>query len=253
MKYSAKGYSSKSVLILIMFLLITGRALYSQTGRNDSITFYSASVLKKLVKENSLQAKKWWNAWLIGYGAATVVQSGIAITSDELTVKQDMWNGAATTFLGVAGLLLTPLVPGKSELNKIVREGKETGHIYTDSDLYSALLKEIARREKFGRSWKVHAVTLVVNAGSGLVTWLAFDRSFSDGLVIFAINTAVTETQIWTQPVRAVRDYERYIKTVGNGIHARQEGTTRTEAPPRPSPKWYFSASPGGAALRIRF
>ena len=72
------------------------------------------------------------------------------------------------------------------------------------------MLKEIAEREKEGRSWKMHALTGAVNLSTGLITWLGFKRSVWDGLEIFALNTAVTELQIWTQPTRAIKDYKNY-------------------------------------------
>jgi hypothetical protein len=243
-----KNTSFKSAFIfaslLLLLILFSIQNADAQGSKTDSLQNGFQKDIRQLVKENSLAANRWWYTWFVGYSAATVVQSGIALTSPELKTKQDMWNGAATTFLGMAGLLVTPLVPKKSEVEKIVTEGMETGHIYTDADFYRAALKDIARREKFERSWKVHVVTGIVNAGSGLVTWLGFNRTLTDGLVTFAINTAVTETQIWTQPIRAVRDYENYTKAQKNG---------KLAGPVIPSKQWFVSATPGGVSLRLKF
>jgi hypothetical protein len=231
-------------IILFIITLFTVDPVDGQVVNGDSLNSRYTRDIKQLVKENRHSANTWWYTWLAGYGAATVVQSGIAITSPELKTRQDMWNGAATTFLGVVGLLVTPLVPKESRVSKLAAEGKDPGHIYSDADFSKAMLKEIARREKFGRSWKVHAVTLAVNVGSGLVTWLGFDRSFGDGMVTFAINTAITETQIWTQPIRAVKDYNNYERAHEAGQLA---------GPVVPRKQWMVSAGPGGVSIRLRF
>jgi len=238
--------SVQAFFIIIFFLIsITGTgSLYGQASKRDSLDPGIRTDIKRLAAENRHAANTWWYSWLAGYGAATVVQTGIAVTSPELKTRQDMWNGAATTFLGVVGLLATPLVPKESEVNKLMSEGKDVGHIYTSSDFSESMLKDIARREQFGRSWKVHAVTGVVNIGSGLVTWLGFKRTFGEGMVTFAINTVITEAQIWSQPIRAVRDYKKYIQVRSNG---------KLAGPALPSKQWIMSATPGGLNIRLRF
>jgi hypothetical protein len=232
------------LIIVILISIIRTNSLYGQAAKRDSLDPRIRIDIKRLVSDNRHAANAWWYTWLSGYGAATVVQTGIAVTSPELKTRQDMWNGAATTFLGVVGLLATPLVPKDSEVNKLMSEGKDVGHIYTSSDFSEAMLKDIARREQFGRSWKVHAVTGVVNIGSGLVTWLGFKRSFGEGMVTFAINTVITEAQIWSQPIRAVRDYKKYVQVHSNG---------KLAGPALPSKQWIMSATPGGINIRLRF
>ena len=243
MKEQKRGTGYFFVIIAI-FILSLSRPIIGQVSHPDSLVNNNQKDISHIVNENRIAANRWWYTWFVGYSVATVAQTGIAMTSPELKTRQDMWNGAATTFLGAAGLLLTPLVPKESEIKKKTMSGKEPGHIYNDSDFSVAMLKEIARREKFGRSWKVHAITGVVNIGSGLVTWLGFDRTIGDGLVTFAINTAITEAQIWTQPIRAKRDYENYIKIHGNG---------RLAGPTIPSRQFLISATPGGVNLRLKF
>jgi len=103
---------------------------------------------------------------------------------------------------------------------------------------------EIAAREKAGRSWKIHAVAGAVNLGSGLVTWLVFKRTIWDGLINFAMNTAITEAQIWSQPMRAAKDYERYFTEKALG-----EPSVKTA----PESRIYLGSYPGGVTLRVVF
>jgi len=55
-----------------------------------------------------------------------------------------------------------------------------------------------------------------VNLCSGLITWLAFDRTVWAGVGNFALNSAITEFQIFSQPIRAKRDLERYSLKTSN-------------------------------------
>lgn len=187
-------------------------------------------------------AERWWYGWLAGYSAATVGQGVIWATSDDRTLRQDMVLGAATTLLGAMGQLVTPVKPKNS--------GYPTYREYTSGekpfspDEAAALLKALAARQKEGRSWKTHAIAGVVNLGSGLITWLGYKRTFMDGLENFAINTAITEAQIWTQPMKSARDYEKYCQTNGPGaepMSAVREG------------EWSWSISPGRFYVRYVF
>jgi hypothetical protein len=113
-----------------------------------------------------------------------------------------------------------------------------------DDEYYETMLREIAEREKAGRSWKIHAVAGAVNLGSGLVTWLGFKRTVWDGLINFAMNTVITEAQIWSQPVRAVKDYDRYLTEMAGGVTPEQTGPER---------KIYLGSYPGGITFRVIF
>jgi hypothetical protein len=230
------------VLILFYILSVIG---VSQSPGQDTIQKKPGipdNEIKKVINQNKSSASAWWWTWMSVYGAATVAQSAVAINSSDLSTKQDMWNGAATTFLGMAGLLVTPLVPNDDEIrNKILSSGNKENNSLEFSE---AMLKEIARREQFGRSWKTHAVTGIVDLGSGLVTWLGFNRTLKDGLITFALNTVVAEAQIWTQPVRAVRDYNRYVKS---GSLSKLNNTHGREG------QLYISSLPGGLKISYRF
>ena len=151
--------------------------------------------------------------------------------------------GSATTLLGVAGQLFTPIVPRTPTSGENGLTGYSSG-FPDEPEYYEKILAEIARREKAGRSWKMHVITGVVNLGSGLITWKGFHRSFAAGVGNFALNTLVTELQIWTQPTRAVKDYQRYCNKYGiepNGFN------------PRIQDQWVVSASPGGFSVKFNF
>ena len=82
---------------------------------------------------------------------------------------------------------------------------------------------KIAKREKSGKSWKIHALNGAVNLGSGLITWLGFKRSVWDGIINFAMNSAISELQILTQPTRTLKAYNLYKQKYDLEIGPRQE------------------------------
>ncbi|MDM8003527.1 MAG: hypothetical protein QUS66_11595 [Bacteroidota bacterium] len=187
-------------------------------------------------------AERWWYGWLAGYSAATAGQGIVYLTSDNKTLRQDMVLGAATTFLGAMGQLITPVLPENSDYPSY--RDYTSGQKQLSEDQAAQLLKALAAREKEGRSWKTHAISGAVNLGSGLITWLGYKRTFMDGLENFALNTVITEAQIWTQPMKAARDYEKLTREAGPGgepMTSRREG------------EWSWSIYPGGFYVRYVF
>jgi hypothetical protein len=187
-------------------------------------------------------ADRWWYAWLTGYSAATAGQAIVYFSSDDKSLRQDMALGAATTFLGALNQLITPVDPPRNDY-PTYRE-YVSGEKPMTAGQAATLLRDLAAWERKGRSWKTHALAGAVNLGSGLITWLGFKRSFMDGLENFAINTAITEAQIWTQPIRAARDYEKYCRKAAAGAgssHPVTEG------------EWAWSIFPGGFYISYTF
>ena len=107
------------------------------------------------------------------------------------------------------------------------------------------LLRECAQREKRGRGWSTHLLNLGVNFAAGLVTVLAFDRPWYDGLVTFASGEAVSLVNIYTQPRRAMHDLKNY--EVG------YLGKRGTYIEPIREARIYFSLYPGAVSVGLRF
>jgi len=238
--FSGRSFRYTALLIAILFLqpVITA----GQGVKPDSLTGIKLPDLQITALKDKSALQGWWYGWLAGYSAATAGQAIIYFASEDKALRQDMALGAATTMLGAVGQLISPVLTGGADYpsyGEYVR-----GEQAMSSEQAAELLKALAAREKEGRSWKTHALAGVVNLGSGLVTWLGYKRTFMDGLENFAINTVITEAQIWTQPVRARRDYEEYCQMLQSESYA---------VPEKPSGEWTFSAWPGGFALRLDF
>jgi hypothetical protein len=205
------------------------------------------------------RAKTWWYGWIAGYSAGAAVMGTLAAVHWKDTKKdadtgqevpdrgfaEDMLVGSATFALGVGGLLIDPFVPayGPNELRAMSEDTAEESRVKLRRA--EELLRECAKREREGRGWLTHLLNLGANAAAGLVTVLAFDRSWSDGLLTFATGEAVSLLNIYTQPRRAVRDLENYeIKYGGKqGTYAGEAGESR----------FYCRLNPRGISFGMRF
>ena len=234
--------SIRVTVFLAVFFFSLPDFLAGQGINPDSVTGNPQQDIQLTALRDRSALQGWWYGWLAGYSAATVGQGIVYIASDDKALRQDMALGAATTLLGALGQLITPVLPkdaGYPSYREFI-----SGERTLSSDQAAELLRLLAAREKEGRSWKTHAIAGVVNLGSGLITWLGYKRTFMDGLENFAINTVITEAQIWTQPVRARKDYEKYRQTLQTEADAMAV---------KPSGEWTFSAWPGGFALSLDF
>ncbi len=237
------GQASVTIILSLVLLLqafsVTGQEVVREpvadTGYDD---------LSLTVVQDKRSAQVWWYGWLAGYSAATAGQAVVSLTTEDLTLRQDMALGAATTLLGALGQVIAPMYSRDEFRNFPSYKQYVSGDHPLSAEESARLLKALADREKEGRSWKTHAIAGVVNLGSGLITWLGFKRTVWDGVANFALNTAVTEAQIWTQPTRAIKDYERYLRDNNPA-----DGIT----PSKPEREWTVSVYPGGVALRCDF
>jgi hypothetical protein len=228
-------------LLIILSSSLLSNHVIAQSVPADSLVVERLSSIRHIIDREKTNTGRWWYGWLAGYSAATIVQTAVCLTSEDLSTRQDMALGAATTLLGAAGQFISPVKPIRdwqriSQLPEVTEAEKISKLAESEK-----LLQQIALNEKIGRSWKTHAVCTAVNLGTGLVTWLGFKRSVWAGLEVFAINTAITETQILSQPKRAMKEYNRYIQ--------KYEGY-----PVQPSPvTMSVSVFPGGISLLVKF
>lgn len=243
-------YSLKTTIIstgTLLFLLIFISPFSELSAQNeipDSLVKERSQYIQKMLDQRKPAAKLWWNGWLYGYSAATVVQGAVALTNVKLESRQDMVLGAATTLVGAVGQLIMPMTPASAPRKLALLPDATPEDRIVKLNEAEQLLEASAMREKDGRSWKMHAASSAVNLSSGLVTWLGFDRTIQSGLINFAINEAITEVQIWTQPTRAIKDYKKYCEKYKNGLPS---------ALYKPKTHLYVNAFYRGLAFRLLF
>jgi hypothetical protein len=243
-----KTENLESMKKLLVFLVVSSTIfpgmLPAQEAIPDSLVQERIRCIETMLEQDRKGTDAWWYGWLAGYSALTVGQGAVGLASEDKATRQDMALGAATTLLGAAGQFISPLHPGKkgrmlAELPESTPE--ERLKKLTIAEEY---LENVAKTEKFGRSWQNHALYGAVSIGSGLVTWLGFKRTIWAGLGNFALNTVVSEIQIWTQPTRSLKNYREYRRKYQSDV---------TGIAPKPGPEFYFGVLPDGIGLRISF
>lgn len=231
--------------LLWLLLVLKASIVPGQDDPADALVREKLAAIQQMLKEGKKGADIWWYGWLAGYSAATVAQLSVMAGSPHLDTRQDMALGAATTFLGAMGQVISPMTPGIAPGRLAMMPELTPEERMLKLGEAEKWLEESARRERSGRSWKTHALCCLVNGGSGLVTWFGFDRDLGAGIGNFLLNTAITETQIFTQPVRAKKDYDRYMeKYYGGGNREPWKSHALI---------WSLQASPGGVSFRLVF
>lgn len=169
----------------------------------------------KMLDRNEKGAETWWYGWLIFYGSATIGQGAVASLTGDDKFREDMILGAGTTLFGAAGQLITPVKSGY-DARLFERIGQMPKELRREKlKQAEEMLKTQAAKAKRGKSWQTHAMSGVVNLSSGLITWIGFHRSVWAGIENFALNTVITEFQIWSQPTRAMKNYSQYCSKYG--------------------------------------
>lgn len=124
----------------------------AQAALPDSIVQQRIRVIQSMLEEGRPGARRWWDGWLIGYGAATAVQGVLFFTAGDLKTRQDMADGAATTLLGVGGQLIAPMTPAGAPLRLKNIPGGSPEDNRAKLDAAEDLLFKSCLREKTGRA-----------------------------------------------------------------------------------------------------
>lgn len=245
-----RGAVLPATIILLFVLSFPFSKVSGQVAVYDNVADSKLQFLKSTLHADYQRTQRWWYGWLGAYSAATIGQGAVFFMSDSKSMRQDMALGAVTTLLGAAGQFISPFMPNK--------EFSQFSSLSENSDndklkkLAAAekLLFQWSERERMALTWQNHILCTAVNIGGGLVTWLAFQdnsgkkRTIWDGVANFALNTVITETQIWVQPTLAKRQYKKYCQRYLTGTESYSYV---------PEVNWYIETKPGGIGLKLTF
>ena len=194
-------------LVFILFFLCN--IVYAQESNlknpeskiGERIDFLQASFDK-----GQTRAEVWSYGWMGLYGAATGIQTYLAINSSHGRVSNIV--GASESFLGLAVLIIVPFNARSSgsDLREIAGSTPEE----QKNKLAKAenWLERNYKQEKLGRSWLSHLGVLAVSIiGAGIV-W--HYNGSKNGIISALTGVAGGEALIWTQPSRGIRDYHDY-------------------------------------------
>jgi len=192
------------------------------------------------LEHQKVYANIWWWGWTVGQLGAAVLFGTLAYTDrDEPGATANNAVSAVQALLGGTLLLLDPL--DAAFVPRRVRELPDGTAQERRAKLAAAEegLRAAAEWERFGRHWINHVMGFVMGAlGWALLTEAFPDTDWRDGFINFAVAVGTTEIMIWTQPMRAVRDLERYEHSFGAADDA---------------PEVSFGAGLGGAWMTVSF
>jgi hypothetical protein len=239
-----QGIQVAASILALLLLATTPLAAQEANAPGDAEVRNRLAFIQNSFDAGKRPADLWWYGWLYGYSAATAGQLAIYSNSTDEKTKQNMLVGAVTTALGAGGQIVFPLETGRFavRLRGMPTDTPEARRLKLEAAEDS--LRKAAAQETFGRSWKTQAMAAAVNVAAGLWISLYYHRPASDGFVTFAVGQLFAEAQIYSQPMRAVRDLGEY--------------ETRSDfadlvMPVRPPPMRYVRIIPGGLMLGCRF
>ena len=267
---------SLSIRFIFIIIIISGvgisdifAAQNAQTGGGPGAR-ERISYIQTALDEGKKNAQIWWGLWIAGYGglaAGQYIFAGVAGNysrneSRSHQLRQDFHIGCnKSTFprkeqwvnylvggvkctLSMGMLLVMPFAPAYAP-GKLASmpEGtdEEVGKKLTEAE---RLLELCARKEKMGRSWWKHLLGVGVNAAGSIIIWRCQKGKdpWKDALVSFFSGMAVYELTIWTQPTRAIEDWDSYrMKYRGGAYH--EEDVNR----------WFITLCSGGLAAGVYF
>ncbi len=241
-----------TIFLCLSFLLVPAFAGQAQSIPDDQVKA-RLDYIQKSLAGGQPHARTWFYGWMGGYTAASagMLIYAFANWSDVKTVSgkhlpQDAFVGGIATIVGGATVALNPFVPAFAlgRLNQLPDGTPEErlAKLQRAEDL----LQRAARREKYTRSVMNHVVKLGINAAGSATGALVYKRKWTDALLGFGISSCVSLIHIYSQPTRAIHDWESYEATYLTG------GAAAPLPPPEPSKvEWTLSGFPGGFRLNI--
>lgn len=159
-------------------------------------------------------AKLWKYGWISVFGVGALGQLGIGLLTDDQKVKNDAYVGAATAFLGVSGMVISPVDYGGNLETLRTYPGEGTGATFAKLSCAEWLLKDTAAGETYGRGWQEYVLSTLVSGTAGAIMWLYFDQPESFWLKAGS-GVVFSQLRIHTTPREATRAWETYRRDYG--------------------------------------
>jgi len=207
-----------SMSILLCNSVISARSNY--TNLSDKEVSNRIDEIESTLTAGEKPAKLWWDAWLIGYltlGTGQLVGYFVTPedTAENIVFREEMLVGSITTYLGAVGNIVDPMVPAFAahrihELPGKTPEERRLKLIEAENYFQASAMREIN-----GRSFAAHGIGIGVSLAGAAVLYFAMAHTLESALLNFGIGVVITEIQIFTQPMKAVSDWDKYAKKHG--------------------------------------
>lgn len=194
--------------------------------------------LESGLDENQRHARYWQNGWSTFYTVSAVAQAALWIDADNNDDSINYGIGSLKSAAALADMLLRPH-PGRHGA-ELVRSLPEATPEQRHERLGYAemVLRDSATRAASRRTWQPHLKVIGVNLIAGAL--IAGFGDEGDALTSTALGIAIGEAQIWTQPTRYVKDWEKYQ-------------VVKADCFGQSTPRWQLVPIVGGIAIRGHF
>ncbi|MDH4262218.1 MAG: hypothetical protein OEV78_04135 [Spirochaetia bacterium] len=244
-----------------MFLPYYGESSPTQAPQNTSKNLSDQEVNERIqfinssLKTGETGSRIWYWSFLGLYSAGTITQLSLYFAAPSIEpvdlvkrehFRQDMMMGTITTAIGVLSLAISPM-PSMYARNAIESMPDDTMEDRIAKLKKSEkLLAESSKWEKESNSLLMHGLNFGLNLSAGLIIWLAFHRTIIDGLVTFAPGFLIGEIQLFTQPTKAVKDWNNYENkySQNQASYLPQKNNDNL---------WHLAVAPGGLMIVRQF
>jgi len=162
-------------------------------------------------------AALWSYGWTIGYAIGVAAQGSLYFVATDEDIKAQAWVGAAGTSIGLISQLNAwlPTVSAVDGLNGYEHASASEKLVMLEQA--ENALRRSSEIESFGRTWLMHAGSLLVATATSAVLWFQYGLE-SEAITNFAVSIAVGEANIWTQPTAAINEWQEYQKRFGGSL-----------------------------------
>jgi len=227
--------------------------------------------IQTALDEGKKNAQIWWGLWIAGYAGLALGQYALSYAAGEHSrnetrldqmrkdfhcggrsafPKKEQWVnylvGGVKSTLSLGMLLVMPFTPAYAPGRLAAMPEGAPEEIIRKLSEAERLMEQCASKEKMGRAWWKHLLGAAVNGAGAVIIWQCQGGKYpwKDALISFATGMAAFELTIWTQPTRAIEDWENYKKKYsGEGGAYREEDVNR----------WFITLRPGGLAAGVYF
>ena len=209
----------KSSIHILFILFITGFTLTGNTFADDKVNEAEERIdfIEERLELGTKNAKRWQYTWTAVFGASAAY-NGVSILSTMNKADEQEENdhfdfkiNGIKSLLAFGKMIADPLTAYSAYEEILLLPDATFEEKMTKMRTAEQLLKQCAEREKAGRSWKAHALTIGINIIAGAAIAGDGNRN-SDAAVSAATGILVSEIQIFTMPTRAIDDWEEYHK-----------------------------------------
>lgn len=268
MKHGTAVCSIMVAVALCAAPLAAQKAQGAQGARaKEKIEFVQKSLL-----EGEKNAQIWWGLWIAGYAALSAGQYALAgvawnhnedfsrldrikddfnMASKTTFPKKEQWVnytvGATKSALSLGLLLVMPFTPAYAAGRLAEMPAGSDEEIARKLNEAERILEKCAKKETMGRAWWKHLMGIGVNAAGSIIIWQCQKGKdpWKDAIISFFTGFAVFEATVWTQPTRAIKDWQEYRR--------RYYGETGAAYGDGYEDRWYLTTCPGGLAVGMAF